>query len=165
MGRLVRTKRAADALSAFHLLRRSWPEATLDVIGDGYLRGALERRRVVNATIHGFVQQSEKERLLWDADLVLIPATREGWGITAVEAAAHGVPVVAYDVGGLRDSVVDGETGVLCRPQPAAMAEAAARLLVDAELRRNMADAGVAWAAQFSWDRTARDLLRVLVTP
>jgi glycosyltransferase involved in cell wall biosynthesis len=162
MGRLVRQKRAPDAVEAFRLLRQSWPDATLDVIGDGYLRKRLESRHVVNATIHGFVTEERKEQLLREADLVLIPATREGWGITAIEAAAHGVPVVAYDVGGLRDSVIDGETGVLCRPEPKALAEAAARLIGDPDRRQSMAAASVKWAARFTWERAAHDVMRVL---
>jgi glycosyltransferase involved in cell wall biosynthesis len=162
MGRLVRQKRAPDALEAFRLLQRRWPNARLDVIGDGYLRHYLERRHVASATIHGFVTEDRKQQLLQEADLVLIPATREGWGITAIEAAAHGVPVVAYNVGGLRDSVVDGETGLLCRPDPQAMAEAAARLLSDLDERRSMGTAALSWAARFTWEQAAHDVMRVL---
>jgi glycosyltransferase involved in cell wall biosynthesis len=162
MGRLVRQKRAPDALEAFRLVRQSWPDASLDIIGDGYLRHHLEDRHVVNARIHGFVADKDKEGLLREADLVLIPATREGWGITAIEAAAHGVPVVAYDVGGLRDSVVDGETGLLCRPDPKSMAEAAESLLSDPDQRRSMGTAAVRWSARFTWEQAARDVMRVL---
>jgi len=162
MGRLVRQKRAPDAIEAFRFLQQTWPDATLDVIGDGYLLRSLEARRVANVAIHGFVSEEDKDRLLMDADLVLIPATREGWGITAIEAAAHGVPVVAYDVGGLRDSVADGKTGLLCRPDPVAMAQAASGLLGNAAGRRSMASAAVAWAAQFTWERAAREVMRVL---
>jgi glycosyltransferase involved in cell wall biosynthesis len=164
MGRLVRQKRAPDAVEAFHLLRQSVPDATLDVIGDGYLRHRLEGRHVVNAAIHGFVAEEEKQRLLDEADLVLIPATREGWGITAIEAAAHGVPVVAYDVGGLRDSVVDGETGVLCRPDPQSMAEAAARLLGDPQRLQSMHASAMKWAARFTWKRAAHEVMRLLAS-
>ena len=162
MGRLVRQKRAPDAVKAFRLIRQSWPDATLDVIGDGYLRRSLEARHATNVAIHGFVPEEDKNRLLTEADMVLIPATREGWGITAIEAAAHGVPVVAYDVGGLRDSVVDGKTGLLCRPEPAAMAETASRLLGDTQGRRSMASTAIAWAAQFTWERAAQEVMRVL---
>src|SRR5207253_11043872 len=60
MGRLVRQKRAPDAIEAFRFLQQTWPDATLDVIGDGYLRRSLEARRVANVAIHGFVRSEER---------------------------------------------------------------------------------------------------------
>jgi len=73
-----------------------------------------------------------------------------------VEAAACGVPVVASDSPGLRDSVRHGETGLLVpHGNVAALAAAVGRLLDDEPLRRRLGDAGVAWARRFSWDTAA----------
>ena len=79
---------------------------------------------------------------------------REGFGVTCLEAMAHGKPVVASAVGGLLDLVVDGETGLLVPPRdPAALRRALERLLSDPELRRRLGAAARERARErFSWD-------------
>jgi glycosyltransferase involved in cell wall biosynthesis len=165
LGRLVRHKRPGDALDAFRRVRHDFPEARLDVVGDGYLRGDLEKQAEPGVTIHGHVSEDTKSTLLDAADLILIPGTREGWGIVAIEAASRGVPVVAYNVPGLRDSVADGMTGVLCSPDSAAMADAATGLLRDPSRWRAMAEAGPSWARQFTWEKAAAVIMDALRRP
>src|SRR5260221_7845432 len=113
------------------MIRDAVPDATLDVVGDGYLRAQLERLGAPGVRLHGFADEPTKLELLRRADLVLMPATREGWGIVAIEAAMQGVPVVGYDVPGLRDAVVDGVTGVLTPACHQDLAAAAVALLGD----------------------------------
>ncbi len=63
----------------------------------------------------GRVSEAQKHRLLCAAWLLLHPSAVEGWGLVVTEAAARETPAIAFDVPGLRDSVVDGEMGVLAR--------------------------------------------------
>jgi glycosyltransferase involved in cell wall biosynthesis len=162
MGRLVRHKRPIDAVEAFLEIREAFPQARLDVIGDGYLRPRIEALRAPATVVHGFVTEQAKRSHLENADLLLLPATREGWGIVALEAAAHGLPVVAYDVPGLRDSVSDGVTGILCRPRPEAMAQAATAVLRDSGRWQALSDAGPPWAAQFTWEQAAATIMDLM---
>ena len=77
----------------------------------------------------------------------------ETFGLVALETAAAGKPIVASDIGGLRDVVVDEETGLLVAPgDPEAMAAALRRLLADAKLRERMGAAARAQAAGFGPD-------------
>ena len=77
------------------------------------------------------------------ADIHAMPSRWEGFGLSAAEAMAAGLPVVATDVGGLREVVADGETGLLVRPgDPFALAEAIETLARDADLRRRLGEAG-----------------------
>jgi glycosyltransferase involved in cell wall biosynthesis len=121
----------------------------LVVAGDGPLReqvpGAL-----------GFVPHDELLGLYGRAAVVACPSRREGFGVVCAEAMAHGRPVVASAVGGLRDLVVDGETGLLVPPgDVAALRSALERLLADAELRRRLGAAARARARDaLSWDRS-----------
>ena len=119
----------------------------LVVAGDGPLRG-----RVPGAL--GFVPHDELQRLYARAAVVACPSRREGFGVTCLEAMAHARPVVATAVGGLRDLVVDGETGLLVEPRdPRALRAAIERLLADPELRQRLGAAGRDRAReQFSWD-------------
>jgi glycosyltransferase involved in cell wall biosynthesis len=102
------------------------------IVGDGPLRA-----RVPEAI--GFVPPAEVGAYYERASVVCVPSRREGYGMTAREAMAYGRPVVATSVGGLRDAIEDGVTGVLVAPRdPAALREALTRLLADPELRARL---------------------------
>ena len=165
IGRLVQTKRPNDALAALALVRNRIPGATLDLVGGGYLQAQLATKRQPGVTIHGPVSEQEKRYLLAQTDILLVPGTREGWGIVAMEAAAYGVPVVAYDVAGLRDAVVDRVTGVLVPPNTSALAAAACEVLTERRTWHRLSVAARQRALSFSWDRCASDLLRLLLPP
>ena len=126
----------------------------LVVVGDGPLRaevpGAL-----------GTIPHDELLRRYGRAAIVACPSHREGFGVVCAEAMAHGRPVVASAVGGLRDLVVDGETGILVPPgDVAALRLALERLLGDAELRRRLGQAGRRRALEvLSWDRAVRAIV------
>ncbi len=80
----------------------------------------------------------------------------EGFGLVYLEAAAHGLPVVAHTVGGVSEAVVDHVTGLLVFPhQPSRLTAAFARLLTDPDLRHRLGTAGRDWAARNSWTRSA----------
>jgi glycosyltransferase involved in cell wall biosynthesis len=105
---------------------------TLVVAGDGPLRPQVPQAR-------GWLPHDELERLYDRAAVVACPSHREGFGVVCAEAMAHGRAVVASDVGGLRDLVVDGETGLLVPPRDvAALRAALERLLTHDELRRKL---------------------------
>jgi glycosyltransferase involved in cell wall biosynthesis len=118
----------------------------LVVAGDGPLRAQVPGAR-------GFVPHDELGRLYARAAVVACPSRREGFGVACLEAMAHARPVVATDVGGLRDLVVDGETGIVVPPRdPAALRAGLERLLADPELRRRLGAAGRERAQErFSW--------------
>lgn len=116
------------------------------VVGDGPLR-----ERVPDAV--GFVPPSELGSYYERAAVVACPSRREGYGVVAREAMAHGRPVVASAVGGLLDAVEDGATGVLVPPRdPKALRAAIESLLADAALRRSLGRAAREAARErFAW--------------
>jgi glycosyltransferase involved in cell wall biosynthesis len=122
----------------------------LVVAGDGPLRERVRGAR-------GFVPHDELQRLYARAAVVACPSRREGFGVACLEAMAHARPVVATSVGGLRDLVVDGETGIVVPPRDrAALRAALERLLGDRELRARLGAAGRERARnRFSWDAVA----------
>jgi glycosyltransferase involved in cell wall biosynthesis len=128
----------------------------LVVAGDGPLRDQVPQAL-------GFVPPAELAGLYARAAVVACPSHREGFGVTCLEAMAHGRPVVASAVGGLLDLVVNGETGILVEPgNVPALRAALERLLNDVELRRGMGEAGRRRAAEhFSWDSVTRKTLDV----
>jgi glycosyltransferase involved in cell wall biosynthesis len=168
VGRLRRYKSVGVAIRALPDLLRAVPDARLSIVGSGPMAGALrdlaEELGVADQVrFHGFASEADKIELLQQAHLAVHPSLKEGWGLTVLEANACGTPVVAADVPGLRDSVRDGDTGVLVpHGDPAAMAREVAALLLDNGRREQLACNAVAWAARFDWDQTAGRCLELL---
>jgi glycosyltransferase involved in cell wall biosynthesis len=85
-----------------------------------------------------------------------MPAIREGWGLVVTEANAMGTPVVAYNVPGLRDSIKDGETGILTKENsPDSLASSAISLLKNPQLLKNLSYNALQFSKQFDWNTTA----------
>jgi glycosyltransferase involved in cell wall biosynthesis len=162
-GRLKRAKRPDHALRAFEIVRGKVPGAELWVLGDGPFREKLERMAGEGVRFFGWLPNEERRKLIGDAGVLVNPSVREGWGLNVIEANALGVPCVAYDVGGLRDSVKDGETGLLAESgNVEALAEAIIRVLQDNEMRRQLGENAMKYSKEFNWDKTATEFMKVL---
>ncbi len=112
----------------------------------------------------GNAPDDELDRIYARADIFAMTSINhrlsvEGFGLVYLEAAAHGLPVVAHAVGGVPEAVVDGMTGLLVPPaNPAALTAAFARLITEPALRQQFGAAGRTWALRNNWVRSA-DLL------
>jgi glycosyltransferase involved in cell wall biosynthesis len=104
-------------------------------------------------------------RWLSAAWVAVNPSAKEGWGLGVMEAARYGVPTVGSAVPGLRDSILDGETGLLVPPDdPARLFDALSRLLGDAAYRQRLGENARQWANTFRWANAAAETLRVIET-
>ena len=153
LGRLVPYKRADLAAAACAQLDRP-----LKVVGDGRAMASVRAAAGRRTEFLGHVSDAELPELLAGARALLFPG-QEDFGIVPVEAQAAGLPVIAYGSGGIRDSVLDGVTGVLFHePTAASLAAAIERFerlsLDEAALRSH--------AAQFSPDRFADQFADVI---
>jgi glycosyltransferase involved in cell wall biosynthesis len=156
IGRLKKHKLPDHAIMAFSIIREQIPSAQMWVIGDGYMLSELKKMGDQNITFFGHVKDQTKYDLLSKAHLVLVPSLREGWGLVVSESNAMGTPVVAYDVNGLRDSVVEGKNGSLVRNNnPHALAYSALKILQNQEMMQNLSINALEYARQFSWNKTA----------
>ena len=161
LGRLKRYKGVDLVIRAFARLAR--PDARLEIAGTGDHRPALERLVASldlggRVAFLGFVDEEHKLALLRRAWALVFASPKEGWGMTNLEAAACGTPVIASDSPGLRESVINGETGLLVRHgDTAAMAAAMERIAASPDLVRDMGTRGRRFAEGFTWDRAARE--------
>lgn len=168
VGRLEPYKRADVVLEAMVGVHRRVPEAELVIVGEGSVRGELEqgaRERGLGEAVRftGYVSEADKIAWLQRATVVVQTSEKEGWGMTMIEGNACGAPAVASDVPGLRDSVRDGESGLLVPyADSAALAAALAEVLGDRELHARLRRGGLQWAARFSWEKVADDVEALL---
>ena len=153
LGRLTDYKRL-DLLLELWSRVRPVTGGELVIAGDGPERERLERLAGPGVRFTGYVSDAEKHRLLSAAWLLLHPARMEGWGIVVAEAAARGTPTVGFDVPGVRDSVIDGETGVLARTGTE-LATAWASLALNDLRRKRMGGAARRTAARLRWSAAA----------
>jgi glycosyltransferase involved in cell wall biosynthesis len=159
LGRLKKYKGVDIVIRAFAELED--PTATLEIAGTGDYRPELERLVASldltgRVRFLGFIDEPQKLSLLRRAWSLALASPKEGWGITNMEAAACGTPVVASNSPGIRESVRDGETGFLVpHGDASAMAAAMRRIAGSRALVDSLGRAGRAFAETFTWDGAA----------
>lgn len=172
VGRLHPRKGQLHTLRALHALA---PEARARVeywiaagqSKGGYeaeIRAAAEARPDLAVRFFDNLPDDELSALYDRADIFAMTSVPygnsiEGFGLVYLEAAAHGLPVVAHDVGGVSEAVLDGQTGILVpADRPAQLAAAFERLIHDEPLRRRLGAAGREWAGRNCWKQSAEAL-------
>jgi len=167
-GRLKKYKSVDHLIQAMDVLREQYPKLKLDIIGDGDDKSRLEALSTElnlndRITFHGFIDEKEKAPLLQKMNFVVNTSSKEGWGLTVVEANACGAPVVAANVPGLRDSVVDAETGLLYEFGNIDDLTAKMRTFLDSSETRNaFRRNALAWADKFDWEKAADETLDLI---
>ena len=159
LGRLADYKRVDLLLKLWHRVRPV-TGGTLVIAGDGPERARIEALAGPDVIFTGRVTEEEKHRLLCAAWLLLHPALIEGWGIVVAEAAIRGTPAVGFDVPGLRDSVVSGETGLLAGTE-GEFASAWASLALNHQARAAMGAAARERAERLHWSLAVEGFARV----
>jgi glycosyltransferase involved in cell wall biosynthesis len=160
LARLVPHKRVEHALEVVAALREEFPGLHLRVMGSGWWADNLVERRAElglhdEVAFLGHVSDQQKYEELSSAWVHLLPSVKEGWGLSITEAAHVGVPSVAYiDAGGVRESILDGVTGLLATDQDDLVAKVR-DLLHDAELRLDLGHKAQIRSEQFSWELAA----------
>ncbi|MEP6507285.1 MAG: glycosyltransferase family 4 protein [Gemmatimonadales bacterium] len=163
VGRLKRYKGVNLILQAFAHL--DIPAARLEIAGAGDFRDDLEKltdRLGIRDRVRfpGFISAEEKRDLLRKSWATVFASPKEGWGLTNLEAQACGTPAIASDSPGLRESLIDGETGILVpHADTYALASAMKKLASHPNLMENYGKAGRAFAEQFTWDKAATETL------
>lgn len=161
IGRLKPVKGPQDAISAFRIIYAKLPQTKLCVVGQGESKFISALKKLVDTTklknniiFTGFISDQQKINLLSKAKIILIPSVREGWNLVATEANATGCVPIAYNVPGLRDSIKNGRTGILVECDVQKLAQAAIDLLENDKKRLRLAQNGLKFAQNFSWDNT-----------
>lgn len=114
-------------------------------------------------TFYGFLSHLEKNQLLAKMWLMAFPSSKEGFGITVLEANASGVPVVGYRVSGLEDMIQEGQTGFLVsKGQVAGLAGAMKKIFADEAKRREMSFEARRFSGNFSWAKSSELMEKII---
>ena len=162
LGRLKRYKRIEVLLDVLEHV----PEAVLDVAGEGDHRSELEAeisRRGLSERVrmHGHVSEERKLELLQRSWVNLTASSAEGWCLTVMESAACSTPSAALAIGGLPESIADGESGLLAKDTDE-LAVKTASIVRDEALRERLGSRALERAGEFTWEASAQRSLDTL---
>jgi glycosyltransferase involved in cell wall biosynthesis len=170
LGRLSKDKGIEDALLMVELLKREHSNLQLWIIGK-FENKKYERRikRLLDdfkvkkyCTLYGYVNEDMKGKLLKRAWLLIHPSVREGWGLNVIEANSVGTPAIGYNVQGLRDSIINGKTGLLVEPDAISLANGVEDLILDKEKLRQLSRNSIEWSKNFSWEVAVRESYKIV---
>lgn len=168
LGRIKKYKSIEHLLQAFETVKVEIPDAKLVIVGDGdYLpalkKAASKMKHNDDIVFTGYISGDEKVRQLREMDVVVNTSSKEGWGLTVIEANACGIPVIGANVPGLRDSIIEEETGLLYHHGDIeALTALLFRFHGDKELRKRLSKNAIEWAAKFNWDDSAESFLNAI---
>ncbi|MBU3668358.1 MAG: glycosyltransferase family 4 protein [Candidatus Taylorbacteria bacterium] len=165
LGTIRPMKRTHLVIQAFEEAKKKIPNLELIVCGMAVgLYGEYIFKLINNSpykdsiTYKGKVTEEEKVRYMAESHVICVSSIKEGWGLIVTEAALNGTPAVVYNVDGLRDSVIDGVTGLLTTENtPKGMADSVARLLSDDKIYRSMQVKGLEYARKFTPENMYKD--------
>ena len=169
VGRLVVHKGTSSIVEAMPAVLQRYPNLELHLVGDGPEREVLvdlvsKLELEDSVVIHGAVSMHDRDQLMRSAWLSVNASEGEGWGLSVVEANAHGVPVLAFRRPGLRDSIRDSETGWLIddgMDLAAAIIRSVASV-ADEAAAEEIGQLARQWASQFTWEEMTLQYLTLL---
>lgn len=141
VGRFDVPKNHAGLLKAFQKLHAAHPRCRLHLVGDGDLRGDMEKLAEelgISEWVRFFGVQADVHPYLHDADIFVLPSIYEGNPMTIIEAMGTGLPIVATAVGGIPDMLQNGVNALLVPCETDAVCEACEALLDDEGLRMRL---------------------------
>lgn len=167
VGRLIPRKGLSFLVEAAKNIVEKFRNTMFVVVGNGPLKNNLlaylEKMNLSRYFVFlGDVHESVLPALYNCADIFALPSIQEGQGIALLEAQATAKPVVAFDVGGVREAISNNETGLLVKPSSNELAKAIMKLLADCSLRKQFGGKGREFvSANFSWDICSQKMLQI----
>lgn len=170
LGAISKDKGIEDALNIFSFINKKEKDWQFWVVGKSdsvYLLKLKKLSKKLGLShkikFWGYVSEDKKFELLSRAHVLINPSIREGWGLVVIEAAAIGTPAVAFDVPGLRDSIINGNTGIINKQHSVdSIASEIIDLLRDEIRYQRMITGAVKWSKRFSWEKSIIESLDLI---
>lgn len=177
VARLVRNKRADLCIKSMKRIIEKYPKANLCILGNGPDEKRLQKLvnwedlgknvKFVNKN-NFFIDKNVKDlkvNLMQKAWALLLPSVKEGWGMVVTEAAACGTPAIVSNVTGLRDSVINGKTGIILSNNPSEdeLSQSMIGLIENSDLRNSLSAESSRYSQNFSWDKSYKDFKKLVL--
>lgn len=164
VGRVSKEKNLQLLADAFKLVASAVQNVRLVVVGDGpYLGEMREVLRGWPCTFTGYIQGAELSSVYASCDAFVFPSTSDTFGNVVLEAKASGLPVIVTDMGGPKENVIHGKTGLIVPGDDAhALASAMRELVCDPEKRRQMGLAAREYAEARSFEQAFQETWQML---
>ena len=147
IGRLERQKGTKYLIMAMKIILSKYPHSTLEIVGDGSLLEELNDLSIkldISNSVVFFGKFVNVKPFYSRMDVFVLPSIYEGFGIVLLEAMASGVPVVATDVDGIKEVILNSECGILVPPKnPEALADAVIKIIENPQLSKSLIDDGL----------------------
>ncbi len=168
VGSLIPRKGLNLLIEAAKKIVKQIPNVKFKIVGDGPLKNhlidSLKQNRILsNFVFLGKIKDDELPAIYSSADIFVLPSIQEGQGIVLLEAQACGLPVVAFDSGGVKEALRNRETGFLVESQNVeALTDALIELVLNESLRLTMGANGRKFVSEnFTWSKCAERMLDV----
>jgi glycosyltransferase involved in cell wall biosynthesis len=168
-GRLIPSKGVQDLITIFPRVQKVRPGIKLLIVGDGPYRKELEKRvKIIGAgdsiLFLGMRNQSEVVQILSASDIFINPSYSEGLPTSVMEAASVGLPILATDVGGTREIIIDGELGFLVKEKDLeSMQKKLVELISNEPLRQKFGKKARQFVSQkYDWQKIAEHMINIL---
>lgn len=169
LGAMREMKRTLEQVKAFEIAKQQMPELRMKIAGDASSEYGKSVLQYISASDYrddieclGRVPDAQRMELMQRCHVIGVTSIKEGWGLIVTEANSQGTPAVVYDVDGLRDSVRNGETGIVTRPKPEALADGIVSILHNQKQYTKMQRAGWEWSKHITFEQSLSDLKHVL---
>ncbi|MDD4409354.1 MAG: glycosyltransferase family 4 protein [Candidatus Pacebacteria bacterium] len=170
LGSVRSMKRTLEIVKAFEMAKKRLPCLKLIVAGDTesdygkkVLRHIDDSEYRSDISCLGRVDRKKKMELMQRSHLICVTSVKEGWGLIVTEANSQGTPAIVYDVDGLRDSVRNGETGIVCKENsPECLAESVISMLRDKESYAKLRQKAWETSREITFERSYKEFLMII---
>lgn len=169
LGALRAMKRTMDHIKAFNFAKQKMPDLKLIVAGASEGNYGADVLNAINTskykrdiTYINSPTNEQRNELYKKSHVCVMTSVKEGWGLVVTEAASQGTPSVVYDVDGLRDSVRDGETGLVTNVNPTSLAAGITELLSNKKLYNECQREGWQWSRELTFENCYTSFVTII---
>ncbi|HPN54303.1 MAG TPA: glycosyltransferase family 4 protein [Candidatus Moranbacteria bacterium] len=170
LGALRSMKRADQIIAAFEIAKKKISDLQLIIAGDTTGKFAKKIIEIIETSKYrdsiqclGKISREKKIELMQKSHLIAVTSAKEGWGLVVTEANSQGTPAVVYDVDGLRDSVRNGETGIICeKNNPENLSQKIVKILEDKVEYERLGQNAWNWSKEITFEKSYEDFKKIL---
>jgi glycosyltransferase involved in cell wall biosynthesis len=170
LGSIRAMKRTLDQIKSFEIAKKDIKNLKMIIAGNSegsygnkvinYIKNSKYKNDIQYL---GKITEEEKIKIMQKCQIILVTSTKEGWGLIITEANSQGTPGIVYNVDGLRDSVKDNITGLICKNNnPVFLANEINELLTDKTKYKKLQTNALAWSKKINFQNSYQDFIKII---